>query len=63
MSSALFLDISLYALDVCSEPLFSASKGVLTNYTNVDDIVVGRNTDAELNQLLKLIRSAARKTM
>lgn len=63
LSSAPFLAIRvLYALDACAEPLFPAAKSVLTNHTYVDDIVVGRNTEAELNQVqnhtIGLLRSA-----
>ncbi|KAE9523284.1 hypothetical protein AGLY_016232, partial [Aphis glycines] len=63
LSSAPFLAIRvLHALDACAEPLFSAAKGVLTNHTYVDDIVVGRNTEEELNQVqnhtIGLLRSA-----
>lgn len=47
LSSAPFLAIT--RLDACSEPLFST--GVLTNYTHVDNIMVGRNTEAELSQV------------
>lgn len=63
VNSAPFLAIRvLHALDACAEPLFSAAKGVLTNHTYVDDIVVGRNTEAELSQVqnhtIGLLRSA-----
>jgi len=63
LSSAPFLAIRvLHALDACTVPLFSAAKGVLTNHTYVDDIVVGRNTEAELSQVqdhtIGLLRSA-----
>ncbi|XP_015377512.1 PREDICTED: uncharacterized protein LOC107171770 [Diuraphis noxia] len=51
LSAAPFLAIRvLHALDACAEPLFSTAKGVLTNHTYVDDIVVERNTEAELSQ-------------
>jgi len=63
LSSAPFLAIRvLHALDARAEPLFFAAKGVLTDHTYVDDIVVGRNTEAELSQvqnhILGLLRSA-----
>jgi len=63
LSSAPFLAIRvLHALDACSEPSYSAAKGVLTNFAYVDDIVVGGNTEAELvqvqNHTIGLLRSA-----
>lgn len=63
LSSAPFLSIRvLHTLDAYSEPLFSVARSGLTNHTYVDDIVVGRNTEAELSQVqnhtIGLVRSA-----